>query len=119
MDVKSNVEELNKMILEGQIMEAFEKFYAEDVVMIEPGEEPHMGKDVNRQREEKFMSMIKQFHGGEVKAVAVEGDKAFVEWMMDVEFQDGNRVKMEQVAVQTWRDGKIVEERFYYDKPKQ
>jgi hypothetical protein len=31
--IKENVEELNQMILEGNILEAFEKFYAEDIVM--------------------------------------------------------------------------------------
>ena len=31
--IKENVEELNQMILGGDIMGAFEKFYADDVVM--------------------------------------------------------------------------------------
>jgi hypothetical protein len=34
---------------------------------------------------------------------------------MDVTFKDGNRMKLEQVSVQTWKDGLIVRERFYYN----
>ena len=33
MDLRTNVDQLNQMILEGKILEAFEKFYADDVVM--------------------------------------------------------------------------------------
>jgi hypothetical protein len=33
---------------------------------------------------------------------------------MDVSFKGGNRVQMRQVAVRTWKDGKVVHERFYY-----
>lgn len=32
-DLKTLVEELNQMILDGKILDAFEKFYAEDIVM--------------------------------------------------------------------------------------
>ena len=35
--------------------------------------------------------------------------------MMDVTFKDGNRVQMEQVAVQKWAGDQIVHERFYYE----
>ncbi len=33
-DLKANVEELNSMILEGKILDAFDKFYAPDVKMV-------------------------------------------------------------------------------------
>ena len=38
---------------------------------------------------------------------------------MDVEFQDGKRVKMSEVAVQRWQDGQIIDEKFYYSMPGQ
>ena len=34
---------------------------------------------------------------------------------MDITFKDGNRVIMEQVAVQKWENNQIVHERFYYN----
>lgn len=36
-------------------------------------------------------------------------------WEMDVTFKDGKRRKSAQVAVQGWKDGKIVRERFFYN----
>jgi hypothetical protein len=35
-----------------------------------------------------------------------------------VTFKGGQRMKLEQVAVRRWKDGKIVKERFYYNKGK-
>lgn len=106
---------LNDTILSGQIMEAFEKFYADDVVMQENASDPFVGKAVNRDREQAFVDSVAEFHGAEILATSTAGDVSFSEWMMDITFQDGNRKKLEQVAVRRWKDGQVVSERFYYD----
>ena len=93
----------------------FERFYAEDCVMQEPGVDPHVGKATNRDREQKFVDSVKEFHGAEIKAHAASGDTSFSEWTMDITFQDGNRALLEQVTVRRWKDGQVVHERFYYN----
>lgn len=114
-DIATLDNELNQQVLSGDIMGAFERFYADDCVMVEPGVEPHVGKETNRQREQQFVDSVAEFHGAKVTASAVSGDVAFSEWEMDVTFQDGNRVLLEQVAVRRWKDGQVVHERFYYN----
>jgi ketosteroid isomerase-like protein len=108
--------QLNDDVLSGKAMEAFEKYYADDVVMQENSEEPRRGKDVNRKAEEEFFGSVEAFNGGSVKASAVSGDVTFSEWEYDITFKGGKRVKMNQVAVRHWKNGKIVSERFYYNK---
>ena len=54
------------MILEGKTLEAFEKFYAEDVVMQDNDYPARVGKDVNRQYEEAFVNGITEFRGAKV-----------------------------------------------------
>jgi ketosteroid isomerase-like protein len=108
--------QLNDDVLSGKIMEAFEKYYADDVVMQENSEEPRKGKAENRKAEEQFMASVEAFNGGSVKASAVNGDVAFSEWEMDITFKGGSRVTMSQVAVRKWKNGKIVHERFFYNK---
>jgi ketosteroid isomerase-like protein len=116
----TNVQELDKQlnddVLSGKAMEAFEKYYADDVVMQENSEEPRQGKDANRKAEEEFVASVEAWNGGSVKASAVNGDVSFSEWEMDITFKGGKRVKMSQVAVRHWKNGKIVNERFFYDK---
>jgi len=105
--------QLNDMIREGKVLEAFEKFYADDVVMLE-NDKPTEGKDANRKREQEFFASVEQMHEMKIGRAAVNGDVSFCEQVFDATFKDGNRVKMEQITVRTWKDGQVVRERFYY-----
>ena len=108
--------QLNEDVLSGKAMDAFEKYYADDVVMQENSEEPRRGKEANRKAEEEFFASVEKWNGGACTASAVNGDVTFSEWEYDITFKGGQRVKMNQVAVRRWKNGKIVNERFYYDK---
>jgi ketosteroid isomerase-like protein len=114
MELKELVTDLNSMILQGNALEAFEKYYAEDVVMQENELPPTIGKDANREREKEFFSKVVEFRGADVKAVAIGDGVSMVEWFFDYTHKDWGRRTYHQVAVQRWKDGKIVHERFYY-----
>ena len=108
--------QLNETILKGDIMGALEQFYADDVVMQENSEEPRAGKALNRKFEEEFFASIATWNDGRVEATAINGDTSFSQWYMDVTFKNGFQYKATQVAVRKWKDGKVVDERFFYNK---
>ena len=114
----SNIQDLerklNDAILSGKALEAFDELYADDVVMQENTEDPYVGKEFNRKREIEFFASVEAFHDGRVLASAVNGNVSFSEWEMDVTLKGAGRIKMNQVAVRRWKDGKIVHERFYH-----
>ena len=85
---------LNQAILSGDILNAFEKYYADDVVMQENDAAPFVGKEVNRKREQDFMNSVEQFHGARLLAEAVNGENAFSEWEYEVTFKGAGRVKL-------------------------
>ncbi len=114
MGLKKSVEDLNTMVLKGQILEAFEKYYADDVVMQENEQPPTAGKDANREREKQFLANLAEFRGAEVKAVTVGDNITMVEWFYDYTHKEWGKITHHQVAVQRWKDGKIIHERFYY-----
>ena len=108
-------QELNDMILQGEILEAFDKFYADDIVMEEDGKE-RVGKEANREYEEQFVNSLEAFHSGEVKARGVDEDNnvTFSEWENDMTLEGVGRVQQKQVSVRTWNDdGQITHEKFY------
>ena len=109
-------QDLNEKILTGKVMEGFEKYYAEDVVMQENNDSPFIGKDFNRKREIEFLGSVAEWHSGKLEASAISGDTSFGQWFMDVTFKNGHRVTSTQVAVRKWKDGKIIHERFFYNK---
>ena len=114
-DLNSRDQELNDMILQGEILEAFDKFYADDIVMEEEGEQ-RVGKEANREYEEQFVDALEEFHSAEIKARAVDEDNnvTFSEWHNEMTLEGVGRVEQKQVAVRTWNeDGQITHEKFY------
>ena len=106
--------ELNEAILNGKGLEAFESHYAEDVVMQENDAPPPIGKSANRIREQEFFDAITDFRGAEVLATGSGENVTFSYWSFDFTHRDWGVRKYRQVAVRTWKDGKIVREVFHY-----
>jgi hypothetical protein len=114
--MKTSDDEVNQLILGGKPMDAFEKFYADQIEMCENFEAPCVGKDANRKRELEFFGKVGEFHGAELLTSAYDDKKniGFSEWMWDLTFKGGPRIQMKQVAVRRWKNGQVIHERFYY-----
>jgi hypothetical protein len=107
--------ELNAMILEGRILDAFDRFYADDVVMQENSAPATAGKAANRSREEQFVGSVEALH--EIKLVSTGAgpdDTTFGVWVIDASYKGAGRVRSEQVAVRTWKDGAVIREQFFH-----
>jgi len=115
--IRENVEELNKMILGGDILGAFDKFYAEEVVQQDNETEARVGFKSCRTFEENFVNSLTAFRGAEVKNIMVseEAGVASIEWAFDYTHKDWGDRNYTQVSVQRWKDGKIVSEKFLYN----
>ena len=114
MSNRDNVQAVIDGTLRGEILETFERYYADDVVMSENGTEDRIGKDVNREYEKQFVANV-DFHSASVGRITVDGDHSAVEWEFDMTPKGGQRMIQRQVAFQTWRDGKVIREVFYYN----
>ncbi len=122
MSVLENAQKLQNMMAEGKTMEAFNELYHDNVQVYEmPTGEHRDGKEAQRKAIEGWFSAVKEVNGGGVTSITAneETGVSSAETWMDITMQDGNRMKMEEVAVQKWEDGKIIEEKFYYHMPTQ
>lgn len=99
----------------GNIMPTFERFYAAEVVMQNNKDAAVVGKDANRTREAGFVAYVSEVHENRARSVIIDGDRVAIEWVFDFTGVDGTRLRMEQVAVQQWKNDQIVSERFFYD----
>lgn len=113
-DLHSLAEDLHARVARGKLLSAFDEHYAEDVSMQENLSEPVVGHAANREREIAFLDSIAEVHGYDVHAIAAHGDTTFVESTFHFTNTDGDKVSLAQVARSRWRDGKIVDERFYH-----
>lgn len=108
------IESLLQYIREGRIMDAMNEFYADDVVMDEPAYGKTVGLEANLKREQQFVDSVAEFTSFETPKVMIGENSSSYENSMSWKTTGGESVDVEQVAVQEWRDGKIVSERFYY-----
>lgn len=111
---RAAIYDLIEGITSGRLLESFDRHYGDDVVMRENGaDDPgRVGKAKNRAYEEYFVANSEWF-GVKVGPVIADGDRTAYQMWMDLAFQ-GQRMQRTQWAVQTWKDGKIVEESFWY-----
>jgi hypothetical protein len=116
MTYKEKAQDIYNLLGQGRLLEAFDKYYGENVIMTEP-RGTWEGKANCRAHEVEFLNSVQEFHNLEVKSIGSDEENgvAYVESMMDVTFKGGFRVQMEQVSVQKWEGDHIVHERFYYD----
>jgi ketosteroid isomerase-like protein len=105
--------QLNTMIIQGRSGDAFLRFYVEDVVAQENDEPERMGRAAWMHARQEMENSIKKFDA-RVLAHAANGDTSFSEWEYNVELEGMRTVRIVQVAVRRWKDGKIVRERFYH-----
>jgi len=114
MSQNVRIHELLDFVRQGRIMDAMNEFYADHCSMEEPAYGVTAGLAANLEREQKFVDSVKEFKGFEAHNVNVGENSSSYENVMDWVDVNGQEIHVEQVAVQEWKDGKIVRERFYY-----
>ncbi|MDO8556253.1 MAG: nuclear transport factor 2 family protein [Nanoarchaeota archaeon] len=115
--IKTSLEKLNALIKEGKIMEAFERYYGEEVVTQVNGNTPINGKEKNRKRENIFLQEIEKLKSAEIKSVTfggVDDNVSMTEWAIIIENKEGLQKTIHRVNVQHWKDNKIINERLYF-----
>lgn len=123
MDAKQVGQKLVELCRAGKNMEAIDKLYGKDIVSIDV-----MGNE-QMPREMKGIDQVRGkndwwIKNNEVHKVSAEGpfpnqDKFAVKFHYEVTPKSGpmkgKKMKMDEVAVYTVKDGKIVREEFFYD----
>ncbi len=120
--VEEIAQEFTDLCRQGEFDEAGAKYWSDNVVSLEPG-----GGDMARcegrqavQAKGEWWSNAHETHGFEVGQPVVNDNQFMVNFKMDVTNKEsGMRMQMDEQALYTVDDGKIVEERFFYPAPPQ
>jgi ketosteroid isomerase-like protein len=117
MALSDELRELIRLCEQGKTLEAIERFYAEDVVVFENHERARAGREACLAFEREALARLEQPATLRARAHAVEPQSgvAFIEWVIRFMGDDNRPMRLEEVAVQRWARGRIVEERFYYE----
>jgi len=120
MTVKEIGERLVELCSQGKNLEAIYELYGKDIASIEAakppeGERTSNGVDAVKAKNEWWIENH-EVHDASVKGPFPHGEDRFcVTFAYDVTFKpSGQRFPMEEVALYTVSDGKIVREEFFY-----
>jgi ketosteroid isomerase-like protein len=116
MSIHALAAEFTAMLKAGDHQGAAAKFNADDIVSHEDGGPMAVttGKAAVKAKGDWWYANH-EFHGGTSEGPYVHGDRFCVRFTMDVtEKATGKRMQMAEVGLYTVKDGKIVEERFFY-----
>ena len=113
--LQEKITELNKLVLAGNALEAFERFYHPDVAMQENSQPAVVGKEANRQREIEFYGKVTGFYEhAKALEVTVGNNVTMVKWAYDYHHEDWGKKSYTQISVQHWKDDQIINEQFFY-----
>ncbi len=107
------------LIRQRKHMEAINKYYSDGIVSVESTEAPGMpaemkGIDAIKGKNKWFFDNH-ELHGEEVNGPFVGENQFAIEYKMDATQKgSGKKIRMEEMALYTVENGKIVRERFYY-----
>ena len=113
--ITQRIAELITYVEQGRIVDAIHEFYGESIVSRENLNPPTIGKTANLKREAGFEAYVAQWHRARAKSVLVDSDRAIINWDLEYTSTDGKRWHYDELALQRWENGQIVEERFVYD----
>jgi len=115
MPTQERVQQLIHYVESGRTEDALDEFYTDDVTMAENLNPPTRGKAANIKRERDFLAQVRQFHEYRAVEFLVGEDRSAIHWILDVTNQQGQRMRLDEVAWQSWRGDRIFAERFVYD----
>jgi len=113
MTLKEKLDDLNNMILKGEILESMDKYYHADCVVMEKNDIVAKGIEEAKNRESDFFKGVEAWLKSEILATAVGENVTMTEWHYEYKHKDFGLKSLDQVAVQHWKDGKIISDRFY------
>lgn len=114
---QNNLSRLNRlldMLAEGQFVEGMEAFFDPNVTIQEVGQTPKSGRDHTIAVEKELLSDVAEFIQYSAHSTGAGGDKTFYEATMEFITKSGEHVVQNQAVVTTWKDGKIIDERYYH-----
>lgn len=100
----------------GKFDEAGEKYWADDVLSVEPAGSmaPARGKKAVHRKGEEWAA-ANEVHSVEIGGPYVNGDQFIVRFTIDQTVKaTSQRMTMDEVGVYTLKNGEIAEERFFY-----
>ncbi|OAQ39803.1 hypothetical protein A5893_09510 [Pedobacter psychrophilus] len=111
-EISNALDELISLVAEGKPLDAYEKFYHQDIQKIDLDGVLQTGKEKLLQNGTEAISIITAVRDFSAVGKIVKGNRSFLVWSIDLDNTQGT-LNVVEVAIQDWKDGKIISERYF------
>jgi hypothetical protein len=108
---------LVELCRKGQILEAQEELYDNEITSHEPTHTPvppAIGKEAVLAKGKYFASSILERHGGHFSDPIIGGDYFSISCSLDATYKERGRSQINEICVFQVKDGKVISEQFFY-----
>ena len=88
MSLKQKLDDLNSMILKGEILESMDKYYHPDCVVVEKNDVVARGLQQAKDREGEIFKGVEAWLKSEIISTAVGEDVTMTEWHFEYKHKD-------------------------------
>tara|TARA_A100000171_G_scaffold52838_1_gene73531 strand:- start:11097 stop:11450 length:354 start_codon:yes stop_codon:yes gene_type:complete len=103
----------NEMVKKGQIVEATEKYFAENAQTTDFDGTKTKDKSEMLNKMQGFAGAIAKVNGINLHHTSLSGDVTFAEFTFDFEMKDGSKILWHEILRTVWKNGQIVEEQYF------
>ena len=111
-EITTALNELIDLVAQGKALDAYEKFYHQDIQKTDLDGVLQSGKDELIKNGNEALSIITEVRDFSAVGKIVKGNRSFLVWSIDLDNTNGT-LNVVEVAVQDWKDGKIIYERYF------
>jgi len=115
MPAREHIAAFVKMVEAGQYIEAMEAFYAADCTAQENNGPPRVGLPALLAHERHTLATAGRARARCLTPPVIDGDTVVLHWEFVFPSPTGAALRLEELALQTWRGDKLASERFFYD----
>jgi len=115
MPARETVNAFIALVEQAKYVEALEGYYTPDSTMAENQEPPRVGLAAHIASERAVMGAFKTLKTHPVSRVLIDGDLVMINWVFEFTAENGQKMIMDELALQRWDGDRIAAEQFYYD----
>ena len=115
MPTRETVDAFIALVEQAKYVEALEAYYTPSSTMTENQEPPRVGLAAHVASERMVMAAFKTLKTHPVSRVLIDGDLVMINWVFEFTAENGQKMIMDELALQRWDGDRIVAEQFYYD----
>lgn len=112
-NIQQHVEEISKLVNNGNDLEAIEKYFAEDVVVTEHNDLVLNGRQAYYDFIDQYFKDMVEFRSGKITQNFVKGEISVTVSEYNFNHKQMGEQQFTQASVAHWKDGKIVKVNFY------